>query len=337
MEKGGRMARYTLGKYCIDTERCKTEELAALIKDDSVDEVLFREANRIKEEAFGNRVFVRAIIEFSNYCRCACAYCGINAKMKQIKRYRMQPDDLVKVAVDAARTYRTVVLQSGEDRFYTAEMLANIIREIKKKARCFVTLSIGERSLEEYRLMREAGADRFLLKHETANSVLYQSLHGVPLETRLEAQRRIKALGFELGGGFMVGLPGQTDDILAEDLMTLVKEGVSMTGIGPFIAHPDTELAGTPDGDAHKTLKVLALARLLLPKCHLPSTTALNVKGGMKNALLCGADVIMQKATPFEYRKLYDIYPGRDAKEVPLQKQYDQLSKQLAKFGLSAE
>ncbi|CAK7057785.1 MAG: [FeFe] hydrogenase maturase subunit HydE [Desulfovibrio sp.] len=331
------MALYTLGHHELDTRHPDLDILAAVIADGSADRELFHAANRVKTEEFGNKVFVRGIIEFSNYCRCTCAYCGINARMTHAKRYRMLPDELVETAVRTAEVYRTVILQSGEDRFYTAEMLADIVWRIKQRADCAVTLSVGERSMEEYRLMREAGADRFLLKHETANAVLYESLHGVPLETRLDAQRRIKALGFELGGGFMVGLPGQTDETLAKDLMTLVNEGVEMAGIGPFIAHPDTALAGTPDGDPHKTLKVLALARLLLPRCHLPSTTALNVKGGMKNALLCGADVIMQKATPFEYRKLYDIYPGRDALEVPLKEQYETLRRRLAEIGLSAE
>ena len=331
------MALYTLGHHELDTRHPDLDILAAVIADGSADRELFHAANRVKTEEFGNKVFVRGIIEFSNYCRCTCAYCGINARMTHAKRYRMLPDELVETAVRTAEVYRTVILRSGEDRFYTAEMLADIVWRIKQRADCAVTLSVGERSMEEYRLMREAGADRFLLKHETANAVLYESLHGVPLETRLDAQRRIKALGFELGGGFMVGLPGQTDETLAKDLMTLVNEGVEMAGIGPFIAHPDTALAGTPDGDPHKTLKVLALARLLLPRCHLPSTTALNVKGGMKNALLCGADVIMQKATPFEYRKLYDIYPGRDALEVPLKEQYETLRRRLAEIGLSAE
>ncbi len=331
------MARYTLKQYEIDTEKPETDVLADILGDDSVEEELFRTANEVKTREYGTIVFVRGIIEFSNYCRQMCAYCGINAGMKNAKRYRMQPDELVRAALEAAKVYRTVILQSGEDLSYSAEMLADVVRRIKAQANCAVTLSIGERSLEEYRMMHEAGADRFLLKHETANAALYQSLHGVSLAERLEAQRRIKALGFELGGGFMVGLPGQTDEILAEDLLTLKREGVEMAGIGPFIAHPDTPLGGAADGDAHKTLKVLALARLLLPKCHLPSTTALNVKGGMKNALLCGADVIMQKATPYEYRKLYDIYPGRDAKDVPFAEQFDELKEKLAELQLTAE
>ncbi len=328
---------YRLGKHTIDTQHLDAKMIAAVISDPEADEALFYAANEVKRAQFGNKVFVRGIIEFSNYCRCTCAYCGINAKMEGAVRYRMQPDELVDAALETARVYKTVILQSGEDMYYTADMLADIVRRIKASTKSALTLSIGERTPEEYMVLREAGADRFLLKHETAQAALYEALHDVPLENRLNAQRCLKALGFELGGGFMVGLPGQTDEILAEDLLTLVREGVEMAGIGPFIAHPDTPLNGSGDGDPHKTLKVLALARLLLPRCHLPSTTALNVKGGMKNALLCGADVIMQKATPFAYRKLYDIYPGRDAKDVPLEQQFNELKQTLAELNLSAE
>lgn len=330
------MAKYEFGIHRLDTEKPDATAIAAILADDKIDNALFASANEVKAREYGNLVFVRGIIEFSNYCRCSCAYCGLNAGMK-VTRYRMTPDELVEAAVETAGVYRTVILQSGEDLYYTADMLADIVARIKARANCAVTLSIGERSLEEYKKIREAGGDRFLLKHETADATLYQSLHGVPLDSRLQAQRMLKALGFELGGGFMVGLPGQTDMTLANDLLTLRREGVVMAGIGPFIAHPDTSIGQAADGDAHKTLKVLALARLLLPRCHLPSTTALNVKGGMKDALLCGANVIMQKATPYEYRKLYDIYPGRDAKDVPLKEQFEELEQRLAGLGLRAE
>lgn len=330
------MAKYEFGIHRLDTEKPDATAIAAILADDKIDNALFASANEVKAREYGNLVFVRGIIEFSNYCRCSCAYCGLNAGMK-VARYRMTPDELVEAAVETAGVYRTVILQSGEDLYYTADMLADIVARIKARAHCAVTLSIGERPPEEYKKIREAGGDRFLLKHETADAALYQSLHGVPLDSRLQAQRMLKALGFELGGGFMVGLPGQTDMTLANDLLTLRREGVEMAGIGPFIAHPDTSIGQAADGDAHKTLKVLALARLLLPRCHLPSTTALNVKGGMKDALLCGANVIMQKATPYEYRKLYDIYPGRDAKDVPLKEQFGELEQRLAGLGLRAE
>lgn len=310
--------------------------LAEILSDETIDEELFDAANSVKMQSFGSEVFVRAIIEFSNYCVKSCSYCGINAGCG-IERYRIEPDELVRIGIETGKIYKTVILQSGEDPYYTAEMLAGIVRGIKLETEAAVTLSVGERSLDEYRIMREAGADRFLIKHETSDEGLYRQLHGQGLLSRLDCQRHIKELGFELGGGFMVGLPGQTNETLAGDLLLLKKMQVDMAGIGPYICHPDTALLGCVDGDAQKTLKVLALARLLLPNCHLPSTTALNVKGGMKDALFCGADVIMQKATPIKYRRLYDIYPGRDAEDIPLGEQYEKLKRTLLGFGLHAK
>ncbi len=310
--------------------------LTELLADDEINGELFARADAVKRSVFGNRVFVRGIIEFSNNCRCKCAYCGISSLMKRVARYRMQPDELVECAVLAAQVYRTVILQSGEDGFYTAEMLADIVSRIKKRTGVAVTLSVGERSRREYEILRAAGADRFLIKHETADPVLYEQFHQARLSDRLVCQEHLAALAYELGSGFMVGLPGQTDAVLAADLLLLKKMNVAMAGIGPFIAHPDTPLGKYPDGDPVKTLKVLALARILLPECHLPSTTALNVKGGMVNALHAGADVIMQKATPFVYRRLYDIYPGRDAKDMPLLEQRRELDEKLAQMGLQS-
>ena len=329
------MPQYRFGEYGIDTEKPDTGTMSALIHGTAHDAELFAAANSVKQREYGKNVYIRGIIEFSNYCRCKCAYCGINCSMKTT-RYRMEPEEMVRAGIETAKVYQTVILQSGEDPYYTAPMLADIVKRIKDAAGCTITLSIGERTEEEYRIMRDAGAGRFLIKHETSDEMLYQKLHGVPLETRLKAQRTIKKLGYELGGGFMVGLPGQTDETLAKDILTLVNEGVAMAGIGPYITHPATELVGSADGEPQKTLRVLALARLFLPQCHLPSTTALNVKGGMDNALNCGANVIMQKATPFAYRKLYDIYPGRDAKDVPLQQQWEELEEKLEAMGLRA-
>ncbi len=308
--------------------------IANILSSDEYNEELFLQADKVKRENFANNIYIRGIIEFSNYCRQSCSYCGINVKMRDIKRYRMQPQDLIDCAVKTAQVYKTVILQSGEDTFYTAEMMANIIGEIKNNVDCALTLSIGERTFDEYSIMKKAGADRFLIKHETADAVLYEKLHGKSLEERLSCHKMLRELGFELGSGFMIGLPSQTDEILAKDLLLLKEMEVEMAGIGPFISHSKTPLVGEKNGDPNKTLKVLALARLLLPKCNLPSTTALNVMGGMKNALFCGANVIMQKATPFEYRALYDIYPGRDAKEIPIEEQRAELDRSLSEMGL---
>jgi biotin synthase len=307
----------------------RADLLAEILSDDRIDEALFARADDVKKSVFGNKIFVRGIIEFSNYCGMNCSYCGIGARVNGVVRYRMTPDELVDCAVSAAQVYETVILQSGEDRWYTAEMLGEIVSRIKQKKHCTVTLSIGERSYDEYRIMREGGADRFLLKHETANASLYARLHQTTLKSRLSCQESLSTLGYELGSGFMVGLPGQGDAELAEDLLLLKRMNVKMAGIGPFIAHPDTLFGKASDGDPNKTLKVLALARLLLPHCHLPSTTALNVKDGMVNALHTGANVVMQKATPFAYRDLYDIYPGRDVQDVSLQQQRAELDEEL--------
>ncbi|MGI6153456.1 MAG: [FeFe] hydrogenase H-cluster radical SAM maturase HydE [Christensenellaceae bacterium] len=315
----------------------RVEDLVEILRDETCGEALFSAADALKTEVFGNRVFVRCIIEFSNYCRCRCSYCGLNCENANLERYRMPPDALAAAGIEAGKIYKTVILQSGEDLHYTAEMLADIVRKIKQNTNCAVTLSIGERMYEEYKIMREAGADRFLIKHETSDMQLYKELHKADFADRIMAQRRLKTLGFELGGGFMVGLPGQTDETLANDLAILKEMRVDMAGIGPFIAHPETAVGDAADGDAYKTLKVLALARLLLPKANLPSTTALNVKGGMRDALFCGANVIMQKATPPEYRALYDIYPGRDAEDMPLLEQYEKLEKTLLEYGLVTE
>lgn len=319
------------------TNCAEIEQIEQVLQDEEAAEYLFDRANELKHAHYGNTVFVRGIIEFSNYCSCQCAYCGINCNMDDVVRYRMQPEELVRQGILVGEVYQTVILQSGEDPFYTAPMLAEIVSRIKKQTNSAVTLSVGERTEEEYLLMRQAGADRFLIKHETADEALYETLHKTTLRQRIACQNSIRALGFQLGSGFMIGLPGQTDAILAKDLLLLKKMGVEMAGIGPFIAHPSTLLGGQPDGEAKKTLQVLALARLLLPKCHLPSTTALNVKGGMQNALLCGADVIMQKATPFEYRALYDIYPGRDAEELTFREQFEKLKDNIARLGLVAQ
>lgn len=311
--------------------------LTRILESDEDAEELFKLADTTKQREYGNKVFVRGIIEFSSYCRRTCVYCGLNARRKNVERYRMQPDEIVKTALEAAEVYGTIILQSGEDTWYTSQMLADIVGRIREKTNAAITMSVGERSPDAYKAMRDAGADRFLIKHETADELLYEKYHDSKLEDRLACQNELKKLGFEVGSGFMVGLPGQTDAIIAADILLLQKQDVDMAGIGPFIAHPDTVLADYPDGSPEKTLRALALTRILLPKCHLPSTTALNVKGGMRNALCCGADVVMQKATPPEYRDLYDIYPGRENQELSLRDQRAKLDAALREMGLESQ
>ncbi len=296
---------------------------------------LFEFADRQRKEFCGDVVHIRAILEFSNYCRCDCAYCGLFAGNKNLARYRMTPEEIVGTALEAAQAgYRTLVLQSGEDLWYTKERLGEIVREIKEKSELAVTLSVGERPFDHYAYWKECGADRFLIKHETADQALYDRYHPhSSYMRRLACQKELYRLGYELGSGFMVGLPGQTMKTLAEDILHLKELQVSMAGIGPYICHPGTRLRGNQDGSAQLTLKAVAVSRILLKDVNLPSTTALNIKGGLRDALNCGANVIMQKVTPSRYRDLYDIYPGRETKEMDLARQLSDLKYNLSQMG----
>ncbi len=284
-------------------------------EDTDTAQYLFERADAVKRARFGDEILTRAIVEFSNHCRCLCAYCGISACNEGIARYRMTREEILASAREALdQGYHTVILQSGEDLFYTKEMIGGIVRDIKAMGREYpfpvaVTLSVGERDYETYRYWRQCGADRYLIKHETSDEALYNRYHPhSSLEKRLQCQKWLYELGYELGGGFMVGLPGQTYETLKNDILLLKTMKVSMAGIGPYISHHATPLAGSPHGSPELTRRVLAVARLILPQVHLPSTTALNLKGGKEAALSGGANVVMNKVTPLKYRALYDLY-----------------------------
>ncbi|MCI8553411.1 MAG: [FeFe] hydrogenase H-cluster radical SAM maturase HydE [Clostridiales bacterium] len=274
---------------------------------------IYQEADRIRREQVGDTVHLRAILEFSNICRRRCRYCGLNAENTAAPRYRMREDEILSTARQAAEAgYRTLVMQSGEDPYYTPERLGGLIREIRKTGMT-VTVSCGEMEESAYAHLRDCGADRYLLKHETADPQLYSRLHPCgTLEHRVDCLRTLKRLGYETGGGFMVGLPGQTLETIGQDLLLLRDIPCDMAGIGPFIAHPRTPLKDSPSGSAELTRRAVALARLLLPKAHLPATTALGVlNAGVKNDVFsCGANVVMRKVTPDAYKKKYDIYPA---------------------------
>ncbi len=274
-------------------------------------------ADTVRREAVGDAVYLRGIVEFSNFCRQNCLYCGLRRDNRDIARYRMEEDSvLATVHRIRDRDIGTVVLQSGEDPSYTRSDLCRIIGRIKDETGLAVTLSVGERSRDEYRAFREAGADRYLLKHETASPELYRQLRpGCELEQRLRCLKDLRDLGYEVGAGNMVGLPGQTPEILADDLLLLRSLDADMLGIGPFIPHPGTPLAGLPGGDLEKTLRVLALARLLTRNTNIPATTALGTlhPEGRIRALRAGANVVMPDFTPEALRARYDIYPGKSA------------------------
>jgi len=290
------------------------EEIIFLLSDGFSDKrELLTAADHIRKQFMGDAVHLRGIIEFSNYCERNCRYCGLRAANRQLKRYRIEEDEIISTASEAvALGYRTVVLQSGEDSFYDADKMAFIVKRLKALPGLAVTLSCGERSAEEYRLWREAGADRYLLKHETADPVLYKQLHpDMTFDNRRRCLYNLREAGFQVGSGCMVGLPGQTLEALADDLLLLKELDVEMAGIGPFIPHPRTPLGSAPAGTVEMTLKMLAIARLLLPQAHLPATTALGTidPSAHRKALQAGGNVVMPVITPQRYRTLYEIYP----------------------------
>ncbi|NPV26413.1 MAG: [FeFe] hydrogenase H-cluster radical SAM maturase HydE [Firmicutes bacterium] len=296
----------------------KREEIVQLLSLTEPDqlEALFCAADRVRVRFMGNQVHLRGIIEFSNYCCRNCFYCGLRKDNHHLTRYRLSEDEIISIARHAVGDlgYRTIVLQSGEDFRYTAKTLASIIKRIKELGEVAVTVSVGERSYAEYAIMREAGADRYLLKHETADPDLYRQLHPDLLyENRLRCLQWLRELGYQVGSGNMVGLPGQTLETLADDILLLKELDVEMAGISPFVPHSHTPLGTYPGGTVELTLKVLAVTRLLMPYTHLPATTALGSihPRGRELALRCGANVIMPNVTPAAYRPLYEIYPNK--------------------------
>lgn len=275
---------------------------------------IFRRADTVRKKYMGDEIHIRAIIEFSSYCRRHCAYCGLNALNASAERYRMTPTEIIETAIEGWEAgYKTVVLQSGEDSWYTPQILGDIVYEIRSNTGMRVTLSCGEMPTEDYKYLRECGANRYLLKHETASSEIYSGLHPCgTLANRVRCLRDLKRLGYETGSGFMIGLPGQTTQTIAEDIMLINSIPCDMAGIGPFIPCEGTPLQSCPPGSALLTKKAVALTRLTVKNIHLPATTALGVLDAQEkiDIFSCGANVVMRKITPPKYRDLYKIYPA---------------------------
>ena len=271
-------------------------------------------AHRLRAETVGGAVHLRGLIEFSNYCRNNCLYCGLRRDNRKVSRYRMTPREIIDTAAEGAELgFKTVVLQSGEDPAYSGEMIAGIVREIRRLG-LVVTLSIGEREPWEYELWRQAGAERYLMRHETADPSLYGRLHpGRSFRERVSRLKVLKKLDYQVGTGFMVGLPGQREQTLAADLELALELEAEMVGIGPFIPHPDTPLGGEPGGTLEQTCLMVALTRLALPYTLLPATTALGSIDplGREAALRSGANVLMPNLTPKAHRRDYQIYPNK--------------------------
>lgn len=304
------LAKTKTGKEINQQEICA---LLAATPEESKE--LFSAADQIRHDHVGDEVHLRAIIEFSNYCRKNCLYCGLRRDNQSIQRYRLTEQEILTAVQEAGELgFHTVVLQSGEDLYYDSRAIAKLVEKIKKRHDIAITLSLGERDRGDYKDWREAGADRYLLKQETADEHLFSILKpdGM-LQQRVQCLKWLKDLGYQTGSGNMVGLPGQNLETLAADIILMRKLAVEMAGIGPFLPHPATPLRTAAPGSLALTLKTLAVTRLCLPQAHLPSTTSLCTlaPNGRKLALNCGANVIMPNLTPFGVRDKYLIYPQK--------------------------
>ena len=294
---------------------CLTEsELVQLLTDPAAAGPLYAAADRVRREYIGDPVELRGLIEFSNICRQNCLYCGLRRDNREVPRYRLEAPMILEFGRRAAELgYKTLVMQSGEDEFFTPERLGPVLAELKKLG-VALTLSIGEKSREEYAALRAAGADRYLLRIETTDKELYEKMDpGMSWDNRVRCLRDLKELGYEVGTGSLVGLPGQTFESLARDVLFFQELDADMIGIGPFIPNPDTPLAGSAGGTFDLACRMMALTRLLLPEANIPATTAMETlqPDGRMLALQRGANVVMPNVTDTDYRKMYMLYPGK--------------------------
>ncbi len=301
-----------------DNNNLNKEEIVDLMSSINEENVhkLFDAAHKTRMKYYGDKVYMRGLIEFSNVCRNACLYCGIRASNTKVNRYRLNPDEIIKCCTEGhSLGYRTFVLQSGEDIWYTEGILVDLIKTIKKKfTDTAITLSIGERPYNEYESFFKAGADRFLLRHETASRHLYEKLHpDMKFENRIECLNVLKKIGYQVGAGFMVGLPEETHDDLAENLIFLKNFDPDMIGVGPFIPHSATPLKDEQGGTVEQTLIMVALTRLFIPDCLLPATTAMGTlhPQGRELALKAGANVVMPNLSPISVRYKYELYENK--------------------------
>jgi biotin synthase len=293
------------------------DEIAYLIRTENPKEIdiIFNTADKIRKEVVGDVVDIRGAIEFSNYCRKNCRYCGLAAR-NDIKRYRMSEDDILKIAKQIYSIgIKTVILQSGEDSYYTVDKLISIIKRIKSETGMRVTLSIGERSFEEYELLKKAGANNFLLKIESTNEKLFGRIHpDDDYNTRKQCSIWLKQLGYINGSGNIIGLPGQTIEDIADDILYFKDMGINMIGIGPFVPAKGSEFEDCPQGSVELTLKTIAVTRIVCKRVYIPATTALASidDDGQEKALRVGANTIMLINTPIGFRENYSIYNNKN-------------------------
>lgn len=293
------------------------EELKNWIEDESMNDWLADTADRIRRDIYGDAVYVRGLIEFSNYCKNDCFYCGIRKSNKNVNRYRLTPEEIIQCAdIGYELGFRTYVMQGGEDPYYTDDMIVDIVKEIKAKhPDTAITLSLGIKPYESFKRFYKAGADRYLLRQETSDNEHFKKLHpaGMTMEERHEALWQLKEIGYQVGGGFMVDSPYQTTEDLIKDLRFLQKLEPDMIGIGPFLTSHDTPFKDFPNGSYTKTLRLVSILRILFPYALIPATTALGTIHplGREKGLKAGANVLMPNLSPTMYRKQYQLYDNK--------------------------
>ncbi|MEW6654414.1 MAG: [FeFe] hydrogenase H-cluster radical SAM maturase HydE [Bacteroidota bacterium] len=299
--------------------------------------LLYARADQVRSKYCGDEVHLRGIIDISNFCEQNCVYCGLRQDNHSLPRFRMTPEEVIETArVITNLGIFTIVIQSGEDAHFDSDIISYIIYQIRQKSNAAITLSLGERTFDEYRAWKIAGADRYLLKHETANPKLYETYHfKQQLSERIEHLKFLKSIGYQIGSGNLIGLPLQTVEDLADDILLCKSLDLDMAAFGPFIPSPQTPYHSKNIGEAELTLKVTAVARIVLKKVHIPATTALDTIDplGREKGLTAGANVVMPDLTPFPYREQYKIYPGkRGSTDDPLVST-DRLKKRIEALG----
>lgn len=296
-------------------------------------------ARDVAQRIYGNKIFIRGLIEISNICKNDCYYCGIRKSNKNCERYRLSEDEILSCCDEGyALGFRTFVMQGGEDGYFTDERLCRILEKIKSKySDCAVTLSLGERSLESYQKLKSAGADRYLLRHETATKEHYEKLHprDLSFENRMECLKNLRKCGYRVGCGFMVGSPYQTTEMLVNDLKFIEHFKPDMCGIGPFIPHKDTDFCTHTAGSVDLTCILLSLIRLIHPPILLPATTALATlsENGREKGILSGANVVMPNLSPMNVRSKYLLYDNKIAVGTESAQQKEMIEKSLRRIG----
>ncbi len=324
-----------------ETHSLSEEQYAQILRGrtQEAQDCLTQRAAQVRSKVYGNGIFIRGLIEISSFCKNDCLYCGLRRSNGRAERYRLSPEEIAECCKTGYELgFRTFVLQGGEDSWFTDERVARIVSDIKQMLPdCAVTLSLGEKSRETYQLWFDAGADRYLLRHETADAQHYARLHPseLSLENRLRCLSDLRDIGYQTGCGFMVGSPFQTPECLAKDLCFIEKFRPHMVGIGPFIPHKDTPFAQYPAGSAQLTVYLMSILRLMLPEVLLPATTALNSIDpyGREQGILAGGNVLMPNLSPEDVRKKYLLYNGKKSTGAESAQSLDALRGQMRRIG----